>query len=94
MKEGVPIKKDQNSSISGVFNILVSIDARMTNIEERMSDMATTNDLEMMKEGMMAMEGRLLDEIRPIARAVDKDAHTIIDHEKRIIRLEKHAVLK
>ena len=31
----------------------------------------------------------LLSEIRPIAKAVDKDAKTIIDHEKRITRVER-----
>lgn len=31
----------------------------------------------------------LLDEIRPIARAVDKDAVMLLNHERRIARIEK-----
>ena len=36
----------------------------------------------------------LLSEIRPIARAVDKDAVTLVDHEKRITRIEHKIILK
>ena len=36
----------------------------------------------------------LLEEIRPIARAVDKDAEYIVQYDKRIERLERHLALK
>ena len=36
----------------------------------------------------------ILKEIRPIARAVDKDSETIIKHGGRITRIEKHLSLK
>ena len=34
----------------------------------------------------------ILEEIRPIARAVDRDAEMIINHEKRITRVETQLV--
>jgi|GEM_PF-6552319 len=48
---------------------------------------ATKNDLERFKE-------EILEEIRPIAKAVDKDAVTLVGHEKRITMLERKAALK
>jgi hypothetical protein len=35
---------------------------------------------------------KILDELRPIARAVDKDAVTILNHEKRITKIERRLV--
>lgn len=51
-------------------------------IAEIKSTMATKDDLVRVKE-------ELLDEIRPIRKAQDKDAVTIINHERRILRLEQ-----
>ena len=36
----------------------------------------------------------LLSEIRPIARAVDKDAVTLINYEKCITKIERHLIVK
>lgn len=48
--------------------------------------MATKDLLEVTVENT---KEELLAEIRPIGRAVDKDSIAIIDHERRIHRLEK-----
>lgn len=74
-----------------IMEVLLEMDERMTNMDERVTDMskrmATKDDLADVKED-------ILKEIRPIARAVDKDAVTILSHEKRITALEKKAALK
>lgn len=41
------------------------------------------------KDDLYDLEERLTREIRAISRAVDKDAETIVDHERRIGTLEK-----
>lgn len=64
-----------------ILGAVTSLNKRFDNLEERMSGMATKVELEDFKE-------EILEEIRPIARAVDKDAVTILDHEKRLKRLE------
>ncbi|RJQ35223.1 hypothetical protein C4568_01225 [Candidatus Parcubacteria bacterium] len=38
--------------------------------------------------------GEVIREVRAISKAVDKDAVTIINHEKRITRIEKRFALK
>ncbi len=58
----------------------------LLSMDERMNDFATSNQLEKVKE-------ELLEEIRPIGKAVDKDAVTIVNHERRITRVEKHLSL-
>lgn len=47
-----------------------------TDFEERLKDLATKNDLEKFKD-------EILDEVRPLQKAVDKDAETLIDLERR-----------
>lgn len=46
------------------------------------------------KDYVGTVKEELLNEIRPIARAVDKDAVTVINHGKRITRIEKHLAFK
>lgn len=36
----------------------------------------------------------ILKELKPLSRAHDKDSETILDHGKRIIRIEKHIGVK
>ena len=36
----------------------------------------------------------ILEKLEPLSRAYDKDAETVIDHEKRIVRLEKNASVR
>ncbi|OGG51936.1 hypothetical protein A3C18_01705 [Candidatus Kaiserbacteria bacterium RIFCSPHIGHO2_02_FULL_54_11b] len=51
-------------------------------LADTLKDFAKKSDLEKFKED-------ILEEVRPIARAVDKDAVTSIDHGKRITILER-----
>ena len=81
------MKKPKVTGNDRIFKMLVSIDSRITNIEERLSDMATKNQLEKVKY-------ELLGEMRTIGKAVDKDALTIVNLEKRIIKIEHHLAIK
>ena len=82
------VKKNGKRGVTNekIMSLLVGIDERATNMDERITDistrMATKDDLEHVKDEIMA-------EIKPISDAVDKDAKTIIDHGKRITTLER-----
>lgn len=41
-----------------------------------------------------AAKEEILKEVRPIAKAIDKDAVTIVEHEKRLTRIGAHLALK
>ncbi len=72
-----------------LIKLLISIDARISNIEERLSDMATKDNLDQMRNRLdESLDGIRL-EIRALGRAVDKDSLTIMDFDKRITRIEK-----
>ena len=63
----------------------------LLSMNELMSDLATKNDLEKFatKDDLEKVKNEILKEIRPISKAVDKDAVTIINHESRLARLEQ-----
>ena len=64
-----------------ILSTLHVMDGRMATKDD-LRNYATRTDLEKFKE-------EILDEIRPIAKVVDKDAVTVINHERRIARLEQ-----
>lgn len=71
-----------------IMGFLVEMDERMTNMDDRISDIKN----EMTTKTYLAdVEQRLSKEIRAISRAVDKDAKTVIGHERRIVVLERKA---
>ncbi len=75
-----------------MMEVLLDMDERVISIDERMvtkadladtlKNLATKNDLKKFKEDV-------LEEVRPIAKAVDKDAVAVVNHEKRIAVLER-----
>ncbi|MDP3646135.1 MAG: hypothetical protein Q8R25_03535 [bacterium] len=83
-----------------IMEILLDMDERMltkedltealkdyptkADLADTVKDFAKKSDLEKFKED-------ILEEIRPISKAVDKDAETVIDHEKRLVILERKA---
>ncbi len=77
--------KKKEVSNGAILKVLLSMDERMVT-KDALRSYATKNDLERFKE-------ELLEEIRPIAKAVDKDAVTLVNHERRIARVEKHLSL-
>jgi hypothetical protein len=72
-----------------MFKLLVSIDTRITNIEERLSDMATKDSLDYMRSKIEDRISEVRLDVRALGRAVDKDSLTILNFEKRIARIEK-----
>lgn len=72
-------KKKQAVSNEVILKTVLNMGEQIAEIK---STMATKDDLIRVKE-------ELLDEIRPIRKAQDKDAVTIINHERRIVRLEQ-----
>lgn len=78
--------KKKSVSNAVILRTMVSMSE---NMNERMNDFATKSDLTKLSEKIDKVENKLLQEIRAIGKAVDKDAVTIIDHEKRITRVEK-----
>jgi len=76
-------KTGLNQEVSNSI-ILEAVVALQQQIKAMQENHTTKNDLADMEERIMA-------EIRPIGRAVDKDAVTVIDHERRIHNLEMQA---
>lgn len=60
-------------------------------------EMATKEDVRQLRERVENLEKgqeEILKELKPLSRAHDQDSETIIDHGKRIVRLEKELSLQ
>lgn len=88
------MKTPKKASIETVLKAVVSLG-------ERVAELPTKNDVERIVEEKM--EGviensptiqNILKEVRAVSRAVDKDAVTIVNHGKRITRVEQHLAVK
>jgi hypothetical protein len=70
---------------------IISIQGDITSIQEDIvsirQEMATKNDLQRVRD-------EIIEIIRPTEKAVDKDAVTLLNHGKRITRIETHLALK
>lgn len=93
-------KKSEKRGVTNekIMEVLLDMDERMVtkedltealkdyptkaDLSETLKDFAKKADLERFKE-------EILDEVRPIGKAVDKDAVTVVDHGKRIVVLER-----
>ena len=78
--------KNKGVTNGKIMGFLVEMDERVTNMGEQITEirttMATKDDLELLRQDIR-------DEMEPFRFAVDKDAKTIVDHEKRITVLER-----
>ncbi len=93
-----------DDTIMGIEEKIDDIEKRMStkaetrNLEKRTayieSSMATKADLVHVatKDNLENSKEEILVAIKPVERAVDKDAVTLLNHEKRITRLEKQLV--
>ena len=77
-----------------IFKLLVSIDTRITNIEERLSDMATKDNLDYMRNKIEERIDEVRLEVRALGRSTDKDSLAVLDFEKRIARIEKREAVQ
>lgn len=75
------VKKDGKGAVTKEKILEVILD-----MNERM---ATKEDIAQVKNDIQRAKAELLDVIEPIGKAVDKDAVTIVKHEKRITILER-----
>ncbi|OGG76760.1 hypothetical protein A3B35_03035 [Candidatus Kaiserbacteria bacterium RIFCSPLOWO2_01_FULL_54_24] len=91
MKKGSKTPKKGFTS-EDIYKLLLSVDARITNIEERLSDMATKDNLDYMRNKIEERIQEVRLEVRALGRAIDKDSLAILDFEKRIGRIEKRVV--
>ena len=80
--------KPKKASIKTVLQAVVSLGEQVADIK---NTMATKEYVETVAADL---KQELTKEIRAIGKAVDKDAVTIIGHENRIVRIEKHLALK
>lgn len=87
-------KKTGGADNERIFKLLVSIDARITNIEERLSDMATKDNLDYMRNKIEEKIDEVRLEVRALSRAADKDSLAVLDFEKRIARIEKRETVQ
>ena len=71
---------EKEVSNKAIFELVSSLYEKVNN------DVTMKSDLERVKE-------EILDVVRPIERAVDKDAVKLVSHESRITKLERHPVL-
>ena len=91
VKKGSKTPKNGFTS-EDIYKLLLSVDARITNIEERLSDMATKDNLDYMRNKIEERIQEVRLEVRALGRAIDKDSLAILDFEKRIGRIEKRVV--
>jgi len=77
-----------------IFKLLVSIDTRITNIEERLSDMATKDNLDYMRNKIEERIDEVRLEVRALGRSTDKDSLAVLDFEKSIARIEKREAVQ
>ncbi|KKW20134.1 MAG: hypothetical protein UY63_C0001G0039 [Parcubacteria group bacterium GW2011_GWA2_51_10] len=75
-----------------VLETLLSLDKQVRDISK---DMATKDYVKATVDDVVdKAKKEILTELRAVTKAVDKDAVTIIDHGKRIVKLERHPVLQ
>lgn len=88
-----------------IFGLLLDVEERITDIDERMATkadikkavqsieerMTTKADLRdyATKNDLERVKDEILDVFKPVVDAVDKDAQTVVDHGKRIVVLER-----
>ena len=76
-------EKTLDGKVSLILDAVISLQEQVSGMQR---DMATKDFVEVTVE---KVRNDLLTEIRAIGHAVDKDALTIINHERRITHLER-----
>lgn len=91
---------DTNRKVDKLADTVAELGEMMSHVvghmatKDDIANMATKDDISQLRAEMIAKidlaKEEILDVVRPIERAVDVDAETIIRHETRITRVEKH----
>lgn len=77
-------------AVRALERVISTLAEQTENLTEQMQEMRTNYAT---KGDFLELKEELKTEIRAISKAVDKDAETIVDHEKRITRVEKKLAL-
>ena len=91
------MKEPKKASIETVLKAVNSLGRVVASVGERMAtkedlrNYATKNDVETIVE---KAKEEILAVVRPIEKAVDKDAVTAVAHEKRIVKIERQLAIK
>ena len=89
----LPMSEPKTASMKTVLKAVVSLG-------EQIAELPTKNQVERMIEDafetseQLAKIDEVIKEIKAVSKAVDKDAETIVKHERRIARVEQHLAIK
>ena len=98
MKKRAPKKADLDDLLETV--IFIKDNMTMKNegaTKDDIANMATKDDIAELRGRIVSLEKgqeKILDTLEPLSRAHDKDSVTILEHGKRIMRIEKHVGIK
>ena len=79
-----------NASLETVLKAVVSLG-------EQVAELPTRSEFEKIAADVLEVKvdvQEVLKEVKTISKAVDKDAVTIVSHEKRIIKMERQLAIK
>jgi len=85
-----PVSEPKTASMKTVLKAIVSLGEQVAELPTRDEFEKIVADLSEVKSDVQ----EVLKEVKTISKAVDKDAETIVNHGKRIIRIEDHLSLK
>jgi len=103
------MRKKKEVSNEVILDAIGSLDKKVGSLDEKVGALEISNKIilnavsslgervdampETMQDMINGAKEELMEEIRPITRAVDKDAEMLIGHEKRITRIESQLVV-
>ncbi len=96
--------KERTVSTSTILKAVVVLSDTVTSLIGTVAELPTKNDVERIVERQITEAFKtneqlkkideLVKEVKAISKAVDKDAETIVKHDRRITRMESHLSLK
>jgi len=85
MKKNVTLELISKQIEQGFAAVADDISAIKEDITDIKSTMATKSDIAHLEKG----QEKIREQLEPLSRAYDKDSVTILDHSRRISRIEK-----
>lgn len=84
------MNKSKETSLETVLKAVVSL-------SEQAAELPTRNEFEQIVTDVLEVKSdvrEVLKEVKTISKAVDKDAETLVKHDGRITRVERHLAIK
>ena len=98
MKKRAQKKSDLDDLLETVIYIKDNMMTKSEGVtKDDIANMATKDDIAELRGRTISLEAgqtKILDTLEPLSRAHDKDSVTIVDHGKRIVRIERHVGVK